>query len=350
MARIRTIKPEFWTDSKIVQLPYEARLLFIGMWNFSDDEGYVASDPEQLRLQILPNDDVNIDELIDLLWATGLIELASGGDRDWIVVKNFTEHQKVSHPTKSVIAPEVSGKKQSIPAHVRRSLAMKYGCDPGGRASCNCYYCGADGSIWWPKTSKGKPSYWVAFTLEIDHFNSEHLGGATTSDNLVFACRHCNRSKHTTDGLSRILQSIPENSGALQPEGNGKERKGKEGNGKELFNCGESEDASPPQPVLTDWTFPVDNNNGKEWVLTQAKYDEYRESFPALDLDAELRAARQWCRDNRSNRKDPSGMTRFLGNWLKKAQNNPHLRASVSPIAAAKVNKKYATVEVPDDL
>ena len=43
MARIRTIKPEFWTDEKVVTLPFEARLLFIGMWNFCDDEGYRGS-------------------------------------------------------------------------------------------------------------------------------------------------------------------------------------------------------------------------------------------------------------------------------------------------------------------
>ena len=39
MARIRTIKPEFWIDDVIVELPFETRLLFIGIWNFADDAG-----------------------------------------------------------------------------------------------------------------------------------------------------------------------------------------------------------------------------------------------------------------------------------------------------------------------
>ena len=30
MARIRTIKPDFWTDEKVVELSAFARLLFIG--------------------------------------------------------------------------------------------------------------------------------------------------------------------------------------------------------------------------------------------------------------------------------------------------------------------------------
>jgi hypothetical protein len=39
MARIRTIKPEFWTDEKVVECSFEARLMFIGMFNFADDKG-----------------------------------------------------------------------------------------------------------------------------------------------------------------------------------------------------------------------------------------------------------------------------------------------------------------------
>jgi len=34
MARIRTIKPEFWTAEQVMELSRDARLLFIGMWNF----------------------------------------------------------------------------------------------------------------------------------------------------------------------------------------------------------------------------------------------------------------------------------------------------------------------------
>ena len=39
MARIRTVKPDIWTDEKFVELSPLARLLFIGLWNFADDEG-----------------------------------------------------------------------------------------------------------------------------------------------------------------------------------------------------------------------------------------------------------------------------------------------------------------------
>ena len=39
MARIRTIKPEFWTDSKTGTMPESAKCLFIGMLNHCDDFG-----------------------------------------------------------------------------------------------------------------------------------------------------------------------------------------------------------------------------------------------------------------------------------------------------------------------
>ena len=33
------IDPKFWTDDKIMDLEPLARLLFIGIWNFADDNG-----------------------------------------------------------------------------------------------------------------------------------------------------------------------------------------------------------------------------------------------------------------------------------------------------------------------
>jgi hypothetical protein len=42
MARIRTTKPEFWTDGKVVGMSPFARLLFLGSWNFAlCDDGHL---------------------------------------------------------------------------------------------------------------------------------------------------------------------------------------------------------------------------------------------------------------------------------------------------------------------
>lgn len=68
--------------------------------------------------------------------------------------------------------------------------------------------------------------------------------------------------------------------------------------------------------------FPVVGSGAKTWQLMASKVAEYAETYPHLDLMGELRAARQWCIDNREKRKTHGGMVRFLGRWLAKAQNS----------------------------
>ncbi|STT55946.1 primosomal protein I [Klebsiella pneumoniae] len=46
MARIRTIKPEFWTDEDMAEVSEPACLLAIGLLNYADDEGYFQCKPE----------------------------------------------------------------------------------------------------------------------------------------------------------------------------------------------------------------------------------------------------------------------------------------------------------------
>lgn len=232
MARIRTIKPEFWTDEKIVQLPFEARLFFVGLWNFADDDGCFGDEPERLRLQVFPSDPtVNIALLLDELWALELIEYIIPDDVEegfWRV-KGFNEHQKISHPSKTK-RPIKGAKKMVVPAKVRREVAKKYGCEPGSTHPVECFYCGIPGKIWWPLASSGAPSYWVAFDLEMDHFEPESVGGETLEHNIVLACRSCNRRKNSRNALEFFIDSL-ESSGGLAkiPGGLSREGKGIEG-------------------------------------------------------------------------------------------------------------------------
>ncbi len=62
--------------------------------------------------------------------------------------------------------------------------------------------------------------------------------------------------------------------------------------------------------------------DGTLWDLTQRKIDEYRKTYPDLDVEAELRKAWQWTQDNPTKRKTANGMPRFLGSWLNRATNN----------------------------
>lgn len=91
MAKIRGVKPEFWTDERVVEVSRDARLLFIGMWNFACDNGHLDDKPKQLKMKIFPgDDDTNLDAWLDELVAAGRIVR----DGTTITIPKFAEHQK----------------------------------------------------------------------------------------------------------------------------------------------------------------------------------------------------------------------------------------------------------------
>lgn len=102
MARIRTIKPDFWTDEKVTSLSFGARLLFIGLWNFADDDGRMKFHPRKLHLQILPADaDANINRMISDLSHIKLIQVYTVDGKDYLQITNFGVHQKIDRRSKS---------------------------------------------------------------------------------------------------------------------------------------------------------------------------------------------------------------------------------------------------------
>lgn len=132
------------------------------------------------------------------------------------------------------------------------------------------------------------------------------------------------------------------------PECKGMEGSGVEGSGKD--DCGVGE-VSPTPPKIADpsgFTFVV--SDGSEWSLSLAKFNEYRKTFPELDLDREFRLAAQWLRDNAKKRKTPKGMPAFLGSWLGRSQNRGGADrggsvASPKTFGQAKVENTLAAAE-----
>lgn len=96
MARIRSIKPEFWTDPDIVAMPMAARLFLIGCWNHADDYGVLRDDPERLRLQIMPADPIDAVDIVDeLVESKFLVRMIAPDGTALLVVRTFTIHQKI---------------------------------------------------------------------------------------------------------------------------------------------------------------------------------------------------------------------------------------------------------------
>jgi hypothetical protein len=98
VARIRTIKPDFWTDAAIIECSTNARLLFVGALNFADDFGNLDRSAKQLKAQIFPADDIDCEPLIRQLLKHGLhLEYVVDG-KMYLHIHNFTKHQKIDRP------------------------------------------------------------------------------------------------------------------------------------------------------------------------------------------------------------------------------------------------------------
>ena len=111
MARIRSIKPDFFTDKKLASCGESAMLLFAGLWTLADREGRLKDIPFWIHGQIFPHfPDKNVDELLILLANKGLIVRYSVDGETYIQVVNFTKHQHIHiKEGQSVIPPPKHG-------------------------------------------------------------------------------------------------------------------------------------------------------------------------------------------------------------------------------------------------
>ena len=107
MARIRSIRPEFWSDAKVGKLSLAARLLFIALWNFADDEGYGRALPKELAGFAFPHDDdmdsSRIRRVLGELSEKALVTVYEVSGEAYYYVNNWSKHQKVDRPTRSKI-------------------------------------------------------------------------------------------------------------------------------------------------------------------------------------------------------------------------------------------------------
>lgn len=101
MARYRTIKPEFWSSPQVVECSINARLLFIGIWSFSDDGGVHPLSAKRLKMEIFPGDDISSDSILRLLDELIMNELLVAyivDNKEYIQVTGWS-HQRIDKPT-----------------------------------------------------------------------------------------------------------------------------------------------------------------------------------------------------------------------------------------------------------
>lgn len=109
MSRIRSIKPEFWVSEQVAECSHNARLTFIGLWNFCDDRGVHPAKPKTLKAELFPMDNCSSSDVaswVGELIAVGLVVefLATDGERYWHVT-GWAKHQKIEKPTSKYPMP-----------------------------------------------------------------------------------------------------------------------------------------------------------------------------------------------------------------------------------------------------
>jgi hypothetical protein len=115
MARIRTIKPEFFTSESIVGLPPLARLLFIATWLEADREGRFIWKPKTLKLRYLPGDACDIDALATELVDAGLVVLYEVLGKRYAEIPTFTRHQVINNREAASVIPPRNSDASSTP-------------------------------------------------------------------------------------------------------------------------------------------------------------------------------------------------------------------------------------------
>jgi len=98
MTSSRIIKPGFFKNEYLVELPFEYRLLFVGLWMLADSEGHLEDRPKRIKMELFPADDVDVDRGLNELARYGFIDLYKCEEDDVRVISipNFSKHQTPS--------------------------------------------------------------------------------------------------------------------------------------------------------------------------------------------------------------------------------------------------------------
>jgi hypothetical protein len=145
MARIRSVKPEFFQDRKLArQLTRDERLFYQGLWCQADEHGRAQGDPRLLKGQIFPFDDDITDEAVETMLKTlesaGRIERYDVDGDPYLFLPRLGRHQRLetakvapkypappSHPDRSAPDPDESAPRADESARDSDSSALLYG-------------------------------------------------------------------------------------------------------------------------------------------------------------------------------------------------------------------------------
>lgn len=108
MARIRSIKPQFWGDHEIAELSIEARYLALGLVSMADDDGRFMASPNAINGYVFPHDEISTPKLrrwLTEIETVGFVNLYRVSKREFGCIPNYRKHQKINRPYPSSLPP-----------------------------------------------------------------------------------------------------------------------------------------------------------------------------------------------------------------------------------------------------
>lgn len=101
MARIRTIKPEFFRHEDLQDLEANnpgayVMLVFAGLWGHCDKVGRFEWKPRQLKLDVLPFLDFKMADTLEILCAAGFVQRYEIYGKEYGEIPSFADHQRIT--------------------------------------------------------------------------------------------------------------------------------------------------------------------------------------------------------------------------------------------------------------
>lgn len=166
MARIRTIKPEFFTSEDIVSVTPLSRLFYISLWCEADREGRMEWKPRTLKIRYFPMDDCDINAMSQELQDRGLIELYEIDGRTYAEIPAFKKHQVINNrEAESAIPARVKVASKRVSGEGRKEGKGKEGKEQPSQTRFDDFWST------WPKSDRKQDKSkcqekWADFDLD----------------------------------------------------------------------------------------------------------------------------------------------------------------------------------------
>lgn len=188
MARIRTIKPEFFTSEDIVALSPFARLLYIALWCEADREGRMKWLPKTFKMRYLPADSVDIHALCNEIVEANLVVMYGDG---LAYIPAFLDHQHINPRETASNLPDPHA------SSTRRHASVTYREEGKERKECN------------HASRDGFEEFWKTYPRKVGKAAAEKAWGKAKGVELATILQAIERARSTEQWQKDGGQFIP---------------------------------------------------------------------------------------------------------------------------------------------